>query len=79
MMAASMVKVLEEAVKERTELTMKHQEKVEWAKTNLDKVQTTYQSKLLEYEVQANATATLIKQLKDEKQATKDNTKLDID
>ena len=42
----------------------------------LDKLQTTYQTKLLEYETQAQATATILKKMKDEKQADEDSTQL---
>ena len=52
------------------ELTKKHYDEVEQEKMVLDKVQTTYQSKVLEYEVRAQATTALIKKLVDEKQAT---------
>ena len=50
---------------------------MERAKVVLDKVQTTYQNKLMEYEVQAIVVADLIKQLKNEKEAMKDKTELD--
>ena len=76
---ASMVKILEEAATEWTELTKKHYEEVEQAKMVLDKVQTTYQTKLQDYEVQAKVTTTLMKKLKGEKQATKDGTKLGVE
>ena len=46
-MVASMVKVLEEAAKERMELTSKHHEEVERAKTVLDRLLITYQTELM--------------------------------
>ena len=63
-------KLLEEAAWERMQLTKKLHDEVERAQMVLDKVQTTYQSKVLEYEVRAQATTALIKKLVDEKQAT---------
>ena len=78
MMVASMAKRLDEAATKRMELIVKHHEEVEQAKTVLDKVQMTYQTKLMEYEVLATAVADLIKQLKNEKEATEDKTKLSI-
>ena len=64
MMVASMAQMMEEVARERTQLTTKHYEETEQANMVLDKVQTTYQTKLLEYEVQAKPTAALIKQLR---------------
>ena len=60
------------------ELNKKHYEEVEWAKMALDIVQTTYQTQLVSYEVQAQATATLIKKLKEDKQVAEDKTKLGV-
>ena len=60
------------------ELTTKHHEEVERAKTVLDSAQMTYQTKLMEYEVLAAVVADLIKQLKNEKEAREDKTKLNI-
>ena len=48
------------------------------AKMVLDRVQTTYQTKLMEYEIQATATTDLIKQLKNEKEAIEDKVKMGI-
>mgnify|MGYP000099516629 CR=1 FL=1 len=70
--------MLEEAVREKTQLFAKHYDELKRAKMALDRVQTTYQTKLVEYEVQAKATTALIKQLKDKKQATENNMKLGI-
>ena len=61
------VKMLVEAAKDRMELTLQHHEETEHTKMALNKVQTTYQTQLMHYQGQAEATAHLIKQLKDEK------------
>ena len=61
------------------ELTRKHYDEVEWAKMVLDKVEPTYQTKLLDYEVLVNATATLVKKLEDEMQGIEDSTKLGVE
>ena len=44
----------------------------------LNRVQTTYQTQLLEYEVQAQATAGLLKKLKEENQAPEDKSKMGL-
>ena len=67
MMAETTAKVLEEASKEIMELTSQNYQEVERSKMVLDKVQTTYQTKLMEYEVQATAAENLINQLKNKK------------
>ena len=69
MMAETTTKVLEEAAKERVELMSQHYKEVERSKVLLDRVQKTYQTKLMEYEIQVKAAANLIKQLKTEKEA----------
>ena len=69
-------KMLEDVAQERMESTKKHYYEVERAKMVLDKLQTIYQTKLLEYEVQAQDTTTILKKLKDEKQASENSTKL---
>ena len=53
-------------------------EAVQQAKMVLDRLQTTYQTQFMEYEVQAKAAAELIKQLKNAKEVTKDQMKLGI-
>ena len=68
-MMVETTKVLEEAAKERMELILQHYQEVEWSKMILDKVQTTYQTKLLEYKAQAKAVTDFIKQLKNQKEA----------
>ena len=72
-------KALAEAAKQKTELNQKHYEETEWAKMALDKVQTTYQTQLLNSEVQVQDTATLIKKMKDEKKDSEDNIKLGVE
>ena len=69
-------KMLEDVAQERMESTKKHYYEVERAKMVLDKLQTIFQTKLLEYEVQAQDTTTILKKLKDEKQASENSTKL---
>ena len=78
MMVEATTKVLEEASKERMELVSQHYQEVERSKMVLDRVQTTYQTKLMEYEVQATTTTNLIKQLKKEKEAMEDKVKMGI-
>ena len=78
MMAEMTMKLLEGATKERMELISQHYQELERSKLVLDSVQTTYRTQLMEYEVQAKATTNLIKQLKNEKEATQDKTKLGI-
>ena len=48
-----MVKALAEAAKEKMELNRKCYEETEWEKMTLDRVQATYQTQLMSYEVQA--------------------------
>ena len=71
-------KWLAEAAKEQMELTRQHHEEMERAKMALNKVQTTYQTQLMHYQGQAEATTCLIKQLKDEKQAAEDKSKMGL-
>ena len=71
-------KMMAEATKEKLELTRQHHEEMERAKMALNIVQTTYQTQLMQYQGQAETTAILIKQLKDEKQATKEKSKRDL-
>ena len=49
--------MLEEVAREKMELNKKHYEEVERAKLVLDKLQTTYQTQVIEYEAQAHAVA----------------------
>ena len=71
-------KMLAEAAKDRMELTRQHHEEMERAKMALNRVQTTYQTQLMQYQGQAEATTILIKQLKDEKQAAEDKSKMEL-
>ena len=75
----STAKMLDEVAKERIKFTTKHYDELERAKMALDRVQTTYQTKFLDYEVQAQATAALIKKMKDEKQAGEDSINLGME
>ena len=49
--AVESTKLLEEVAKDRMELTQQYYEEIERAKMAMDKVQTTYQTQLLEYGV----------------------------
>ena len=62
------MKQLEAAAKEKLELTKQQNEEVEWAKHVLNKIQTMYQEKVVEYESEAQATAAVIIRLKQEKE-----------
>ena len=77
--ALATAKMLEEMAKEKMELNKKHYELVERAKLVLDKLQTTYQHKVIEYEGQSQVTAAVIQRLKNEKQATEDSAKLGVE
>ena len=76
--AIKSAKLLEEASRERTVLTRQHYEKMQRAKMALNRVQTSYQTQLLEYGMQAQATTGLIKKLKEEKQAVEDKSKMGL-
>ena len=58
--------MLEEAAREKMELNKKHYEEVERAKMVLDKLQTTYQHQVLQYEGQTQAVVIVIQELKNE-------------
>ena len=73
-----MTKLLEEAARERTVLTGQHYDEMEHAKLALNRVQTTYQTQLMEYGVQAQATVGLIKKLKEEKQVVEYKSKMGL-
>ena len=75
---AEAAKRLAEAAKERMELTQQHYEQTERATMALNKVQTTYQTQFMHYKSQEAATACLIKQLKDEKQAAENKSKMGL-
>ena len=59
-------------------LVLQHYQEVERSKMAVDKVETTYQTKLMEYEIQVTATAKLIKNLENKKEATEDKVKMGI-
>ena len=65
-------------MKEWMELTRQHYEEKEHATMALNKVQTTYQTQFMHYKSQEAATASLIKQLKDEKQAAENKSKMGL-
>ena len=71
-------KMLAEVARVRMELTLQHHEEMECTNMALNKVQTTYQTQLMHYQGQAEATTCLIKQLKDEKQAAEDKSKMGL-
>ena len=76
---AATANMFEEVANEKMELNKKHYEEVECAKLVLDKIQTTYQHQVIEYEGQAHAAAAVIQRLKNEKQATEDSAKLGVE
>ena len=71
-------KILQDAAKERLKMLTEHNQIIEWSKEVLNKVQTTYQTQAMNYEVQAIVIAKLSKQLKQEKQATEERVKMGI-
>ena len=72
-------KLLEEAAKEKLELNKKNYDNVEWANLVLNKLQTTYQHQVIEYEGQAQVAVAVILRLKSEKQAAEESAKLGVD
>ena len=64
--AVATEKMLEEAAREKMELNKKHYEEVECVKLVLDKLQTTYQHQVLQYEGQTQAVVIVIQELKNE-------------
>ena len=69
---------LSNATKERSELLDEQNRIVERSMVVLGKVQKTYQTRTMDYEVQAMTTTTLIQRLKKEKEVTKDKVKMSI-
>ena len=55
-----MAKMLEEAAREKLELNKKHYKEAERAKLVLNKLQTTYQHQVIEYEGQAQSVVVVI-------------------
>ena len=72
-------KMLAEAAKDKLELTWQHHEEMERAKMALNRVQTTYQKQLMQYQGQDEATAILLKQLKDGKWVVEEKSKMGLD
>ena len=68
----------EEVALERTRMLDERNQLMERSKAVLDKVQTTYQTKEMSYEAQAEAAATLIKQLKKEKETIAERVEMGI-
>ena len=71
-------RLLEESPLERTRKLDEQNHLIERSKMVLDKVQTTYQTKEMSYEAQAEAAATLIKQLKKEKETIAERVEMGI-
>ena len=73
------VNQLEAATKEKLELTKQRNEEAERATHVLNKLQTTYQKKVVDYESQAQAAAAIIIRLRREKQEAHDRAQLGVD
>ena len=71
--------LLDEAARERMELHKQHYEEKERATMTLQRVQSTYQNQLSHYREQEAATAKLIEQLKNERQAAEDKSKMGLE
>ena len=72
-------KMLEDVAQERMESTKKHYYEVERAKMVLDKLQTTYQHQVIEYEGQEQAVAAVIQKLRNERQVAEDIAKFGVE
>ena len=68
--------LLEEAACERMELHKQHYEEKERETMTLQRMQSTYQNQLSHYREQETSTTQLIEQLKDERQAVEDKSKM---
>ena len=77
--AVERVKQLEAAAKEKLELTKTRNEEKERATYALNKLQDTYQKKVVEYESQAQAAAAIIVRLRQEKQEANARAQLGVD
>ena len=77
-MVEATAKVLEEASRKGMELVSQHYQEIERSKKVLDRVQMTYQTKVMEYQIHATAATELIKNLKNEKGATEEKVKMGI-
>ena len=70
---------MEATTKEKLELTKQRNEEVEWATHVLNKLQTTYQKKVVDYESHAQAAAAIIIRLRQEKQEAHARAQLGVD
>ena len=77
--AMERVKQLEAAAKEKLELIKKKNEEAERAKYALNKLQETYQKKVVEYECHAQAAAGVILQLRQENQEAHARAQIGVD
>ena len=76
---AEKTKLLDEVAHQRMELHKQQHEEKERATMTLQKLQSTYQKSLSHYKEQEAATAKLIEQLKNERQAAEDKSKMGLD
>ena len=76
---AATANMFEEVANEKMELNKKHYEEVECAKLVLDKIQTTYQHQVIEYEGQEQAVAAVIQKLRNERQVAEDIAKFGVE
>ena len=77
--AVERARQLEAAAKEKLELTKKHNEEAERAIHVLNKLQETYQKKVVDYESQAQAVVAIIIRLRQEKQEANARAQLGVD
>ena len=77
--AVERARQLEAAAKEKLELTKKRNEEAERATYALNKLQDTYQKKVVDYESQAQAAAAIIIRLRQEKQEANARAQLGVD
>ena len=73
-----MAKRLVEVAKEQMKLTLQDHEEMKHTTMALHKVQTIYQTQLMHYKGQEEAIVRIIKQLKEEKQAAEDKSKMGL-
>ena len=76
---AEKTKLLDEAARERMDLHKQQYEEKETTTMTLHRLQSTYQNSLLHYKEQEAATEKLIEQLKNERQAAEDKSKMGLD
>ena len=77
--AVDCIKQLEAVAKEKLELTKKRNEEAERATYALNKLQDTYQKKVVDYESQAQAAVAIIIRLRQEKQEANARAQLGVD